>query len=249
MSRRILITGAAGRIGSYLTRLWADTYDLVLTDIRQPETTLGFPFTEANLTDEESMCTLCEGVDTVIHLGADPRPQAPWESLLPNNVIGLYNVYEAASQARCRRVVFASSVNAILGYPEDSQPHTHMPPRPGNLYGATKVWGEAVASFYADFRDLSSVCLRFGAVTSPEFEEKIHIEHKMISMVLTYRDLGKLVTASVEAPDDLRYGVFHGVSNNRFKWIDISDARRLLGYEPEDDSFVIAEKNRLKQTQ
>lgn len=247
MKRKILITGAAGRIGSFLTEQWQARYDLVLTDVRQPKNTFGFPFTQANLTEMDKIQQLCLGIDTVIHLGADPSMEAPWESLLPNNIIGLYNVFESAAQANVRRVVYASSVNAVLGYPADQQIHTQMPVYPINLYGATKCWGEAAARVYAHTKKFSAICLRFGAVSyrpdvTPEQDERYDMNYQYFDLILTMEDLTKLVTASVEAADDLWYGVFHGVSNNRWKRMDLTDTRAILGYEPEDDAFVFAQQ-------
>jgi nucleoside-diphosphate-sugar epimerase len=121
-----------------------------------------------------------------------------------------------------------------------------MPVRPGNLYGATKAWGEAVACFYADQKALSAICLRFGAV-QPRDSQWINHENGLIDMILTYEDLARLVVASIEAPADLHFGIFHGVSNNRWKRLDIGDARELLGYEPVDDAFdIVAERQRRK---
>jgi NAD+ dependent glucose-6-phosphate dehydrogenase len=96
MKRKVLITGAAGRIGSFITAQWVDRYDLVLTDVREPKETFGFPFTQANLSDFDAVRPQLNGVDTVVHLGADPSMEAPWESLLPNNLISTYNVFESA---------------------------------------------------------------------------------------------------------------------------------------------------------
>jgi nucleoside-diphosphate-sugar epimerase len=245
MRRKILITGAAGRIGSFLTNQWKERYELALTDRRAPESTFGFPFTLANLTEFDALRTLCQGVDTVVHLGADPSMEAPWGSLLPSNVIGLYNVFEAAAQAQCRRVIFASSINAVFGYPPDVQVHTQMPVYPINLYGATKCWGEAVARVYSHHRKFSAICLRFGAVSyrpgvDAHYDARYNLDHPYLDIVLTMEDLTHLVTASVEAPDDLWYGVYHGVSNNRWKRLDLTDARKEIGYTPVDDAFVFA---------
>lgn len=244
MKRKVLITGAAGRIGSFITAHLAERYDFVLSDIRKPADTHNFPFVEADITDLEAMRALCrQGIDTVVHLAADPRTGASWESLLPNNIMGVYNIFQAAHEAGCRRVIFASSINAVSGYPAEVQVHTNMPVRPPNLYGASKAWGEAVARFYADQKNLSAICLRFGWVVSRD-DKNIQLNHRFIDIALTYHDLAKLVAASIDTADELRFGIFHGVSNNRWKRLDISDARTLLGYEPEDDSFALAELNR-----
>jgi len=249
MKRKILVTGAAGRIGSFLTNQWKDQYDLRLSDLQQPKETFGFPFIEANVADLAAVTALCQGIDTVIHLGADPSMEAPWESLLPNNVIGTYNVFEAAHQAHCRRVIFASSINAVFGYPADVQVHTNMPVYPINLYGATKCWGEALARYYSHTHKLSSICLRFAAVSyrpgqNPDYDNRYDINHPYIDIVLTMEDLTQLVTASVEVKDDFMFGVFHGVSNNRWKRLDLTDARAQLGYAPQDDAFAFAEQAR-----
>lgn len=242
MKRNVLITGAAGRIGSFITAQWAGRYDLILSDVRTPAETHGHPFHQANLSDFDAVRALCDGVDTIVHLGADPSMQATWESLLPNNVIATYNVFESAHQAGCRRVIFASSVNAVLGYPHDVQVNINMPIRPINLYGATKVWGEAVASSYAAQTDLSCICLRFGWVVDRNSPD-IKIDHPYLDIALTYHDLARLVACAVDAPDEIDYRIFHGVSNNRWKRLDISAARAILGYDPQDDAFEIAKRN------
>lgn len=246
MKRKVLITGAAGRIGSCLTAQWKDKYDLVLTDVREPKETFGFPFTQVNLSDFEAVRPLLNGVDTVVHLGADPSMEAPWESLLPNNLIATYNVFESAHQANARRVIFASSVNSVFGYPPDVQVKLEMPIRPINLYGATKVWGEGVASSYASSTDLSCISLRFGAVMDRNNPD-ILPGHRYLDIVFTYEDLTDLVTKAVEAPDDLKLGVFHGISNNKWKRLDITESIRQLGYAPQHDGFAIAEENAAKK--
>lgn len=242
MKRKVLITGAAGRIGSFITAQWVDRYDLVLTDVREPKETFGFPFTLANLSDFDAVRPLLNGIDTVVHLGADPNMEAPWESLLPNNLIATYNVFESAHQAGCRRVIFASSVNAVFGYPPDVQVHINEPIRPINLYGATKVWGEGVASSYAARTNLSCISLRFGWVVDRD-SPAIQPGHEYLDIAFTYEDLTNLVACAIDAPDDLKLGVYHGVSNNRWKRLDITESIRQLGYAPKDDAFEIARAN------
>lgn len=239
---KILITGAAGYIGSILTHRLTGYYNLVLTDIRQPKNLFNHSFIKADITDLDTIRDVCQNIDMVLHLAGDPDPMAPWESLLPRNIVGVYNIFQAAHEAGCQRVIFASSVNAVLGYPRDVQVHTNMPVRPPNLYGACKVWGEAIARFYADQKGLSCICLRLGSVLRRE-HEAIRLDKPIIDRILTLEDLTKLVVASIEAPNDLRFGIFHGTSDNRWKRFDISDARTVLGYRPEDDAFVLAKFN------
>lgn len=239
MTRKILLTGAAGKIGSFFHNTYAGDYDFVLTDIAEPVDTKGAPFTQADLSDFEGIRPLFEGVDTVIHLGADPSMDASWESLLPNNVIAAYNVFEAARQAGCRRVVFASSINAVLGYPRDQQVHTSQPVFPINLYGATKCWGEALARYYSAAHGLSSLCLRFGAVQYRD-SEWIHWDHEYVDIIQTLEDNAALIAAAVEAGEDVLFGNFHGISDNQFKRLDMTDTKEILDYSPQDDAFEIA---------
>jgi nucleoside-diphosphate-sugar epimerase len=241
MKRRVLITGAAGSIGSFVTAQWLDTYDMALTDIRQPAKSHGLPFYEANLAEFDQVRPLCDGMDTVVHLGADPSMDAEWDSLLPNNVISTYNVFESAKQAGCRRVIFASSVNAVFGYPPDVQVHMHQQVWPINLYGATKCWGEALGAYYGTQFDVSIICLRFGWVVERD-SAAIAEGHPYLDIALTYEDLTQLVAKSIEASDNYNFRVYHGVSNNRWKRLDITTAREELGYAPVDDAFEIARR-------
>ena len=241
MTRKILLTGAAGKIGSFFRNTYADAYRFVLTDIAEPENTKGAPFTQADLSDFDAIRSLSEGVDTVVHLGADPNMDASWESLLPNNVIATYNVFEAAHQAGCRRVVYASSINAVLGYPRDQQVHTSHPVYPINLYGATKCWGEALARYYSAAHGLSSLCLRFGAVQDRD-SEWIHWDHEYVEIIQTLEDNASLIAAAVEAGDDVVFGNFHGISDNRYKRLDMTDTMAVLNYTPQDDAFEMARR-------
>jgi nucleoside-diphosphate-sugar epimerase len=240
--KRILITGAAGCIGRDIAQRLSGRYNLVLSDIKRPNNLLGCLYFEIDITDLDAMRSACRDIDTVLHLAADPSIEATWESLLTNNIIGAYNVFQAAHEAGCRRVVFASSAFAVLGYPPEIEVHTGMPVRPSNLYGASKAWGEAVGRFYADQKELSCICLRIGFVKRHD-NAGILPDAPMLDMFVTYRDLAKLIVASIEAPDGLRFGIFHGLSDNRHKRLDISNARSELGYEPEDDAYELADMN------
>jgi len=246
--KRILITGAAGRIGTVLKQKLASHYDLVLADVIPIDDPAGCIVIRGDIADMEAARRMVEGADVVVHMAANPDPNASWESLLEPNVIGLYNIFEAAHAANCRRVIYASSIHTIMGYPADQQVSTNMPVRPLDLYGATKVWGEALARCYADQRGLSAICLRLGWVIDGA-DRAIQLTRETVlsrphgddlDMILTYDDLVRLITASIEAPASLRYGIFHGISDNRWKRLDISDAREVLGYNPRDDAFAIA---------
>jgi nucleoside-diphosphate-sugar epimerase len=237
--QKILITGSSGKIGQLFVHHLKDRYDLVLTDIVDIPESFGFPFVKADISSLESIRPLFEGVHTVIHLAADYRREAPWESLLPNNIVGVYNVFEAAHQAQCKRVIFASSINSVDGYDDGIQIHTNMPVAPLNLYGASKAWGEAVGRFYADFKRLSVHCLRLGWVTPHDNEHLTGNKNVvMLSMTLTYRDLLNLLDGCLDS--SLHFAMVHGISDNTSKRLDLSDTKATLGYAPIDNSFVLA---------
>jgi hypothetical protein len=124
--RSVLITGAAGRVATILREHWQDRYVLRLTDVRPVEAAGGHEtFVTLDITDLNAFTAACDGIDTVVHLAADPSPAADlYESLLDRNLIGGYNGFEAARRAGCRRLVFASSVNAVLGYGQTQAPAT-----------------------------------------------------------------------------------------------------------------------------
>lgn len=235
--QRVLITGAAGRIGSLLAKHWRQHHELVLTDKRTPAVTAPDTFPAVDLSDLDSMRPLFANIDTVIHLAADPSPNASWQSLLPNNIVATHNVLEAAADANCRRVILASSVNAVSGYAPDVQVTTTMPVAPANLYGATKAFGEAMGRYFADHRGLSVFCLRLGAVLEDN-DSRLVPGHPLLDSILTAADLLRLYDACMSV-DDVRFGIFHGISDNRFKRLDLSDTRSVLQFEPCDDAFVL----------
>jgi hypothetical protein len=219
-----------------------DRYDLVLADIQTIQFSPRAITLKVDITKIEEVRHACVGIDTVIHLAADSRPEATWESLLPNNIVGTYNVFQSAYEAGCRRIVFASSIQVVDGYPAEISIETSMPVRPLNLYGASKVWGEALGSYYAHQKGLSVICLRLGWVERRD-SGRLRPSHPDLGKVLTGEDLVALFVASIEASDELQFGIFHGISDNRWKRLDISESRKQLEYNPHDDAFLIAEHN------
>jgi nucleoside-diphosphate-sugar epimerase len=241
--KKLLITGASGDIGSILLKnLPSGKYDVLLADIRESDLDSEYPFIKLDIADLEAFTAACEGMHTVIHMAADRRTFAPWETLLPANVIGCYNAFEAAHRAGCKRIIYASSVNAMSGHQRDLQLRPDMPIHPGNLYGATKAWGEAVANVYSDHKDLSCLCLRIGWLTDRENRERFQ-NPDALPLILTHEDCYRLIMSCVEAPEDLMFGVFSGISDNRYKRMDIRNAQELLGYDPQDDAWIIKEQH------
>jgi hypothetical protein len=235
--RKVLVTGAAGNIGSYFAEHSHAKYDLTLMEKELNEETKSLErfgkVVQGNVTDLEQMKQLCQGIDTVVHLAADPSPNATWDSVLNVNIAGTYNTMVAAKVAGVRRLIYASSIHAVSGYPVDVQVKTSEPVNPGDLYGVSKCFGEALGRYMAEKEGLSCICLRIGAfqpLENARKESSIFILDAWVSR----RDLNQLIERSIDV-EQLKFAIFHGLSNNRFKRLDISDARELVGYAPVDD--------------
>jgi len=235
--KRILITGAAGRIGSYFAEYSHQKYELrlMVLELNEKAKAIGDfgDIVQGNLADIETLKKHCAGIDTVVHLAGDPSPSATWNSVLSNNIIGTYNLFVAAKAAGCRRVIYASSIHAVSGYPVDVQVKTNEPVNPGDLYGVSKCFGEAMGRYMAEQENLSVIAIRIGSFQPEEAARK----EKSIGMIdawVSRSDLTQLIQKSIDA-EDIRFAIFHGVSDNRFKRLDISDARELIGYAPESD--------------
>jgi len=235
--RRVLVTGAAGRIGSYFAAHAHRTYDLRLMARETDGATAALqPFGEVvngDLGDLERLKELCRGADTVLHLAANAGAGTVWRSLLDNNIIGTYNLFVAAKAAGCRRVVFASSIHAVSGYAPDVQVKTGEPVNPGDLYGVSKCFGEALGRYMAEQERLSVIAIRVGAF-QPLDAARIENNVRLLDAFVSHRDLQQLIERCIEA-ESVRFAILHGLSNNRFKRLDIADARALVGYAPQDD--------------
>jgi uronate dehydrogenase len=231
--QRILITGAAGGIGSCLRAGLAGAYPLLrLTDIRPlAPPAAGEECIAADLGDYAAVRALMRGIDCVVHLGGVPR-EAPWEAILPANIVGAYHVFEAARAAGVKRVVFASS-NHVIGYYRAAQSvGITEPPRPDSRYGVSKVYGEALGRLYADKHGLSVACLRIGS-----FRDEPQ-DARQLATWLSPRDMVQLARRCIDAPA-YRFLVLYGVSNNtRARWRN--PAAAAIGYAPQDDAEAYA---------
>lgn len=238
--RKVLLTGGAGRIGTAFRKQYDDRYDFRIVDRREADEPGRHETYVADLVNLDEARKACEGIDTIVHLAADPSPSAKfYESLLPLNIQMTYNMFHAAVEQKCRRLIFASSIHAVNAYPLDVQIHPQEPIRPGDLYGVTKCFGEALCSYYAEREGLSSIAIRIGAFGTNDKVENSQ-DSRLLALWVSQRDLAQLIHRCVEAPDDLRYLLVQGVSDNRFKRLDISNAREILGYDPQDDAFALS---------
>src|SRR5688572_29466790 len=243
--RKVLVTGAAGNIGSYFAEQSHRKYNLrlMVRDGDDSESIQRFgEIVKADVSNLDDMKRVCEGIDTVLHLAADPSPSATWDSVKNVNITGTYNTFIAAKATGCRRVIYASSIHAVSGYPSDVQVKTSEPVNPGDLYGVSKCFGEALARYMAEQEGISAIALRIGAFEPPENAEK-ESGIGMLDAFVSERDLNQLIERCIDV-ENLKFAVLHGLSDNRFKRLDISDARALVGYAPQDDAFELNVKTR-----
>jgi len=242
--RPVLVTGLSGLIGGVVVKHLGGGYDLRGLG-RRPVS--GVPFHRADVADLAAIAPAFAGVDTVVHLAAASDSTRPWEEILGANLIGAYNVFEASRRARVRRVVFASSGSTVSGWERDDPYRalvagrydeagavpmmTHeTPTRPSGLYGASKIWGEALARHYADAHGLSAICLRIGHVVA----EDRPTTTRDFSVWCSQRDIARGIERAIEAPDSVRYAVVFITSRNRRGYRDLTHARTAIGFEPMD---------------
>lgn len=226
--KTILITGAAGDVGTHLRRELAGRYQLRLSDVR-PLAGLarGETFRQADLADFAAVKRITKGVDAIVHLGGY-SVEGPWDAIHSANIVGCYNVFEAARANGVKRILFATSNHAVGFYPRRRTIDHRVYIRPDGRYGVSKVFGEALGSLYADKYGMQVFLMRIGNVNP------VPIDRRRLSIWLSPRDLAQLVTIGIEHPR-IRFEIVYGVSGNRRSWYDNANARR-LGYRPMDDS-------------
>jgi NAD+ dependent glucose-6-phosphate dehydrogenase len=248
MDDPVLLTGAGGRVGQAILSHLADEFDWRLLD-REPITEdrrYGVPESAsivADVTDDEAIADAVRGCGAVIHLAGDPRPNAPWDSVLTNNIDGTQTVYQAAVDAGVEKVVFASSNHAVGAYEEaERTPEMYRSadefrldgtelPRPSNLYGVSKATGETLGRYYHDEYDLPVVCVRIGNLTKGHPPREYE---RGQAMWLSHRDCAHLFDRCVKAEYD--YEIVYGISDNDRKYYSIERAKEVLDYEPLDNS-------------
>ncbi|PTX04353.1 NAD-dependent dehydratase [Achromobacter mucicolens] len=227
--RRLLLTGAAGNLGLVLRpRLKTHADILRVSDVAaMAPADEGEEVVPCNLADATAVLELVRGVDAIVHLGG-VSVERPFEEILPANIQGVYNVYEAARLHGVQRVVFASS-NHVIGFYEQGQTlDADVPLRPDGYYGLSKAYGENLSRFYFDRYGIQTVCLRIGS-SFPEPRDR-----RMLVTWLSHDDLTDLVVRALFTPD-VGHLIVYGASANRDSWWDNSGAA-VLGFAPKDSS-------------
>lgn len=240
---KILITGATGTIGTNLTRHLKDEHDLVLVDIDfssfPEELTQGVKLIQKDLTDPKAWDGLLDEVEYVIQLAANPDPDADfYDELVGLNYVLPQNLYKKAEDApQLKRIIFASSIHASDAYPDNVQVKTTDQVRPDDLYGVSKAYLEALASYYAFKKGIESIGIRIGDYKSDESELAPDTDFNGMAMYFSAKDMNHLIDCCLNAKLEEPYLLVNGLSNNTFPRLDIDSARVKLGYHPQDNAF------------
>ena len=261
MALKVHVTGVSGLIGDVVYAHLAaqpERYDVTGSSRRyQPSQrvasgrALSCPperYTRADLTDLAALEQAFAGAEVVVHMGAIPDPAAPFDAILHSNVVGGYHALEACRRQGVRRIVYASTVMTDWGYqfdepykairearfdavPADYHRVTHRDAvRPTEPYSASKVWGEGLCRAYADGHGLSCLCLRIGGVNGDDAARGAAGS----ALWCSQRDIATAVELAINAPPELRFGIFYAVSDNRYRWLDTEHTRSVLGFQPAD---------------
>lgn len=227
--QRILITGAAGRLGGKLRHGLAHLATTIRVAGREPFTDLKPNEEEAvfDLADMEATIAAAEGCDAIVHFGGAPL-ESPWQVILDSSIRGSYHIYEGARKHGVKRVVYASSVHAVGFHEVEAHIGVDAPVRPDSLYGVSKNFVESLSRLYWDKFGIETACLRiFSSFDAPT-------DRRHLWSFLTYADCVRLVEAALTAPR-VGHTISFGISDNKIKTVDNSGANH-LGYVPLDNT-------------
>jgi uronate dehydrogenase len=230
--KTLLMTGAGGSVGSQLRGELAGKYLLRLSDLKPIKRLApGETFVSGDVAKLADMKRITKGVDAILHLGGF-SVEGPWDAILRANIIGCYNIFEAARINGVKRILFPTSNHACGFYRRDQKIDHRVYPKSDSRYGVSKVFGEQLGSLYADKYGMQVFCIRIGNVNAAP------IDKRRLSIWISPRDLAQLVGIGIDHPD-IRFEIVYGVSGNQRSWYDNSNAER-LGYRPQDDSEAYA---------
>jgi len=236
--KRVLVTGSAGAIGQMFVGWAKDRYDFVGFDRRPTPDLPGAVVGE--LTDLDALTRAMQGCDAVLHLAARANSHRDWAGvMIPSNIVGVRNTYEAAVRAGVKRVVAASTVQTEFGWPEGTKVSVDMRAWPVNNYAASKVFGEHLGFLYSRDRGLSVICLRFGGVmTAQRGEWLMGRDGEFDPITLTSRDCCEIIAHAIDAAN-VPYAVLPAYSLNAAKIKDLEPLTRILGYTPQEDANIV----------
>jgi nucleoside-diphosphate-sugar epimerase len=240
--RRILITGISGTIGKIILPELSKEFKTFGVDKKVTSITPNIFHTDISQHDQiQKILNSIQPIFCIVHLAADPSCHAGLRSVWKNNILTTWNIYSAAQKTGVQRVIFASSNQSTKGYePIICKLHRcgyrflltpQYPVFPVNYYGAGKVLGEIIASYFFKIYGMESICLRIGTVLKDDNPNK---KKRMIYTWLSHLDLVQLVRNSIVS--DVKFGIYYGISKNSTRIWDISNAEMDLSYQPINDA-------------
>ena len=252
---KVLITGVSGLIGGLVLRDLSDKYAFSGLS-RRPVARI--PHTLADITDFDAVRKASQGIDMVLHLAAETQDYDNFNKVVDVTMGGTLNMYRAAQEAGVKRVVFGSAGSTMLGYqfdpastyaqladnklqrmPADAHMILHTDPaRPADFYSVGKLFGEHTGRLFSDRYGMSVLVIRIGAVLS---DDKPTIVRELPGF-LSHRDLVSMIDKCLSAPMEMKFDIFHAVSENARRWRDTDHAKRVLGWQPQDSSDVFDPK-------
>ncbi|MDP2672824.1 MAG: NAD(P)-dependent oxidoreductase [Nanoarchaeota archaeon] len=247
--KTILITGSSGMLGSFVAQN-LKRHSLVLTDHKKLKYKSDFPFYICDLSDKKCVRKIFKEnkIDCVLHFGAEVNRKAPWEKLLPINIIGLYNLFDEAYKNGCKKIIFASSINVVNGL-KGKNISEEVVSFPKYKYGVSKAFGESLGAYYSQ-KDISFIAFRFGWIVPYEDEKHLslksfedgHWPHPCVAILID--DALQIIECAIKN-NKIKFGVYNALSDNKIKKLDISKAKKELGYKPRYDAIKIAQKNKI----
>lgn len=244
--KKLLITGAAGTIGQAITKHLEGDYHLTLVDRNfddYPENlALDAVKIAIDLDNSEAWEDLLEDIEYIVHLAGNPDAFAKFEEVWQPNFIIPKLLFEYAEQAsKLKRIVFASSVHAVDGYPEGKEIQVNDPTRPDGYYGISKLYMESVANYYAYQKGIEAIGIRIGnySTTGSKFSKEINLHG--LAEIITENDFNHLLDCCLNTELSEPFLIVNGISNNSFNRLEIESLKTLIGYEPKDNAFDMAE--------
>jgi uronate dehydrogenase len=238
--QKVLLTGAAGRIGTSLRQHLRTVYHFRCLDIQPTEGEADVVV--ADVQDMDAMMRATQGMEAVIHLAANPHGGQTWEEVHGSSIGGTYTTFEAARQCGVKKIVYASTNHVVGWYEKENAQNVtwDVPIRPDSLYGVGKACSEALGRFFSDAHGISVVCLRIGSFLAKDPPQPKSPHERILRTWCSHRDLAQLVQKSIDA-EGLKFAIFYGISGNTRRFWDIRNAQELVGYQPQDDAERLLE--------
>jgi nucleoside-diphosphate-sugar epimerase len=251
--KSVLVTGLNGVVGNAIQKGLEEHFELFALSRTGKCNLPEHRIFRGDISDINSIQDAFKNIEVVLHLAADGgKPDGdgsdvPWNSILENNIIGTYNVFESARQYNVKRIVFASSGATISGYEKDC-PYSEIisnkelsdriispkifhdsPPRPSSLYGVSKLFGENLGNFFAETYKMSIICIRIGSVYTDDIPKTLRDR----AIWCSHWDLTQIIIRSIQAPLSLGFDIFFATSDNSQVYRDLSHAETSLGFIPQ----------------